>query len=67
MFTGIIADVGTIADKQDREGGLRLRIDTSKLDMSDVRLGVNVINWRGQVIFIHPFPPVLLLLLLLSV
>jgi len=42
MFTGIIADVGTIADKQDREGGLRLRIDTRKLDMSDVKLGDSI-------------------------
>ena len=42
MFTGIIADVGTIADKQDREGGLRLRIDIRKLDMSDVKLGDSI-------------------------
>jgi riboflavin synthase len=42
MFTGIIADVGTIADAQDREGGLRLRISTNKLDMSDVQLGDSI-------------------------
>lgn len=42
MFTGIIADVGTIADKQDREGGLRLRIATKSLDMSDVQLGDSI-------------------------
>jgi riboflavin synthase len=42
MFTGIIADVGTIAEKQEREGGLRLRITTSKLDMSDVQLGDSI-------------------------
>ena len=42
MFTGIIADVGTIADKQEREGGLRLRIETSRLDMADVQLGDSI-------------------------
>jgi len=42
MFTGIIADVGTIADIQDREGGLRLRIATNRLDMSDVQLGDSI-------------------------
>ena len=42
MFTGIIADVGTIADKQDREGGLRLNITTQSLDMSDVQLGDSI-------------------------
>lgn len=42
MFTGIIAAIGTIAEKHDREGGLRLRIDTGKLDMSDVQLGDSI-------------------------
>ena len=42
MFTGIIADVGTIADKQDREGGLRLRIETKNLGMDDVQLGDSI-------------------------
>ena len=42
MFTGIIADVGAIVDKQDREGGLRLRIHTKNLDMSDVQLGDSI-------------------------
>ena len=42
MFTGIIADVGTIADKQEREGGLRLRIATNRLDMVDVQLGDSI-------------------------
>ncbi len=42
MFTGIIAAVGTIAEKHDREGGLRLRIQTGKLDMSDVALGDSI-------------------------
>jgi riboflavin synthase len=42
MFTGIIADVGVIAEAQDREGGLRLRIATNRLDMSDVQLGDSI-------------------------
>ena len=42
MFTGIIADIGIIADKQDREGGLRLRIDTNNLGMGDVQLGDSI-------------------------
>lgn len=42
MFTGIIADTGTIADKHEREGGLRLRIATRKLDMSDVQPGDSI-------------------------
>jgi len=42
MFTGIIADIGTIADKQEREGGLRLRIDTNRLGMDDVQLGDSI-------------------------
>lgn len=42
MFTGIIADVGTIADKQEREGGLSLRIETRALGMGDVHLGDSI-------------------------
>ena len=42
MFTGIIAAIGTIADKQDRDGGLRLKIQVGKLDMSDVQLGDSI-------------------------
>ena len=42
MFTGIIADVGTIADKQERDGGLRLRIETRRLGMEDVQLGDSI-------------------------
>ena len=42
MFTGIIADVGTIAQKQEREGGLRLRIATNTLDMADVQQGDSI-------------------------
>ena len=42
MFTGIIADVGTIADKQERDGGLRLRIATNRLGMDDVQPGDSI-------------------------
>ena len=42
MFTGIIADIGTIVDKQDRDGGLRLRIATHALGMEDVQLGDSI-------------------------
>jgi riboflavin synthase len=42
MFTGIIADVGRISHKQEREGGLRLRIDTNVLGMTDVQLGDSI-------------------------
>jgi riboflavin synthase len=42
MFTGIVADVGTITDTQNREGGLSLRIATNTLDMADVQLGDSI-------------------------
>ena len=42
MFTGIIADIGTIVDKQKRDGGLRLRIETNRLGMEDVKLGDSI-------------------------
>jgi riboflavin synthase len=42
MFTGIIADIGTIVDKQERDGGLRLRIATHALGMEDVQLGDSI-------------------------
>jgi riboflavin synthase len=42
MFTGIIADVGTIVDKQERDGGLRLRIASNRLDLADVQLGDSI-------------------------
>ncbi len=42
MFTGIIADVGVIDEKQDREGGLRLCITTKTLALSDVQLGDSI-------------------------
>jgi len=42
MFSGIIADVGHIAKADDRDGGLRLVIATSTLDLSDVRIGDSI-------------------------
>ncbi len=42
MFSGIIADVGTIASAQDRDGGLRLSVNTEDLGMEDVSLGDSI-------------------------
>ena len=42
MFSGIIADVGTISSAQDREGGLRLSVGTQDLGMDDVGLGDSI-------------------------
>jgi riboflavin synthase len=42
MFSGIIADVGTISSAQDREGGLRLSVETQDLGMGDVALGDSI-------------------------
>lgn len=42
MFSGIIADVGHIAEASDRDGGLRLVIATSVLDLGDVQLGDSI-------------------------
>jgi riboflavin synthase len=42
MFSGIIADVGHIAEASAREGGLRLKIATNALDLSDVQLGDSI-------------------------
>jgi len=42
MFSGIIADVGHIAEAGDRDGGLRLVIATSALDLGDVQLGDSI-------------------------
>jgi riboflavin synthase len=42
MFSGIIADVGTIVSAQDREGGLRLSVSTEDLGMEDVTLGDSI-------------------------
>jgi riboflavin synthase len=42
MFSGIIADVGTIVSAQDREGGLRLSVSTEDLGMENVSLGDSI-------------------------
>jgi riboflavin synthase len=42
MFSGIIADVGTITRAEDREGGLRLSVSTKALGMDDVQLGDSI-------------------------
>ena len=42
MFSGIIADVGSIKQATDRDGGLRLVIETSALDLSDVQTGDSI-------------------------
>ncbi len=42
MFSGIIADVGTITRAEDREGGLRLAVTTQALGMDDVAIGDSI-------------------------
>ncbi len=42
MFSGIIADVGTITHAKDRDGGLRLTVSTKALGMDDVQLGDSI-------------------------
>ncbi|MCP5141932.1 MAG: riboflavin synthase [Gammaproteobacteria bacterium] len=42
MFTGIIESVGRVAAMQPRGGDMRLRIQTGKLDLSDVALGDSI-------------------------
>lgn len=42
MFSGMIADVGTIAHAEDRDRGLRLTISTNVLDLSDVQVGDSI-------------------------
>ena len=42
MFSGIIADVGTITLAEDRDGGLRLSVSTRALGMGDVQLGDSI-------------------------
>ena len=42
MFSGIIADVGRIANAADRDGGLRLTIDTHTLGLADVQQGDSI-------------------------
>ncbi|MBI5430224.1 MAG: riboflavin synthase [Nitrosomonadales bacterium] len=42
MFSGIIADIGNIRQASDRDGGLRLVIATSALDLGDVQAGDSI-------------------------
>ncbi|MCG6934097.1 MAG: riboflavin synthase [Gallionella sp.] len=42
MFSGIIADIGSITESTDRDGGLRLVIATSALDLDDVHTGDSI-------------------------
>lgn len=42
MFSGIIADVGIIKRVEDRDGGLRLSVETRALGMDDVQLGDSI-------------------------
>ncbi len=42
MFSGIIADVGTIKRAEDRNGGLRLSIATRALGLDDVQIGDSI-------------------------
>ncbi len=42
MFSGIIADVGVISSVQDRDGGLRLSVETQDLGMDDVSPGDSI-------------------------
>ena len=42
MFTGIIQAVGEVAAMQPSGGDLRLRVNTGKLDLSDVELGDSI-------------------------
>ncbi|MES1981685.1 MAG: riboflavin synthase [Pseudomonadota bacterium] len=42
MFSGIIADVGTITEVQERSGGLRLVIAVQKLALDDVQIGDSI-------------------------
>ncbi|AQQ66728.1 riboflavin synthase [Microbulbifer agarilyticus] len=42
MFTGIVEAVGEIVALQPKDGDLRLRVKTGKLDLSDVKLGDSI-------------------------
>ena len=42
MFSGIVADVGTIIKSGDRDGGLQLVIETRALGLDDVQLGDSI-------------------------
>lgn len=42
MFSGIVADVGTIIRAEDRDGGLRLAVATRVLGLDDVQVGDSI-------------------------
>lgn len=42
MFTGIIEAVGQVTASQSKQGDIRLRVNTGKLDLSDVKLGDSI-------------------------
>ncbi|OFZ67307.1 MAG: riboflavin synthase subunit alpha [Betaproteobacteria bacterium RBG_16_56_24] len=42
MFSGIIADIGSIKQATDRDGGVRLVISAKALDLSDVQIGDSI-------------------------
>ena len=42
MFTGIIESLGTIANMEAKGGDMRLRLQTGKLDLADVKLGDSI-------------------------
>ena len=42
MFTGIIEAVGRLQSVENRQGDLRMTIDSGKLDLSDVQLGDSI-------------------------
>lgn len=42
MFSGIIADIGTITRAEGRDGGMRLSVATHALGMEDVQLGDSI-------------------------
>ncbi len=42
MFTGIISAVGKITQLEDRQGDMRLNIDTGNLGLDDIRLGDSI-------------------------
>ena len=42
MFSGIIADIGSIKQANHRDDGLRLSVSTGALDLSDVQLGDSI-------------------------
>jgi riboflavin synthase len=42
MFSGIITDIGTLSRAENRDGGLRLSVQTHHLGMDDVALGDSI-------------------------